>query len=283
MRSCALLLTLLGALGCARKTTVPETAAPEHAAERAPAADTDALAGLRRRAEAEAAGEIVVSPGMSKEHPLPTCGTTGSYITVADAACADGSRPLDGDIQRAIESRQGNVGPNPDQHIIDLYVLTCPEGAMNLYVDMYGCDDAKPSRSELEMEQFMEKFVAGQFTEFIDRCLAEEARGPDRISLMIQTCLPMMPTALREQGKAKEGSAWLAKYCAGTPPPTEQEPKRYKYLTRVLEVVEGLRVRQGKSEADAVRERKSLTAEYAKTCAVDPKTYEAWTLAHPDL
>jgi len=101
-----------------------------------------------RRAEAEAAGEILIPPGMSKESPLPTCGTTGSYIAVADAACADGSRPLDGDIQRAIHSRQGNVGPNLDQHIIDRYMLTCPEGRMELYVDMYGCDDAKPSRSD---------------------------------------------------------------------------------------------------------------------------------------
>lgn len=284
-----LLCLLMAALGCARKATSTASTTPADAPATAslaradPAIDVDALTELRLRAEADAAGGIVIPPGSSKDHPLPTCGTTGSYIAVADIACANGSVPLDGDIPRAVASRRGNVGPNAANHIIDLYELTCPEGTKQVYVDMYGCDDATPSRSEREVDQYIEEmFGADKFTGFIDRCYAEEARGPDRVSLMMQTCLPMMPTALREQGKAKEGNAWLAKYCAGTPPPTVQEPKRYKYLTSVLELVEILRVRQGKSEAEAARERSSITAEYARTCAVDPKVYETWATANPD-
>jgi hypothetical protein len=288
MRRGALLLSLLGALACARKPTSTTTAAPADAGKSSRAQpgstlDVDALTELRLRAEADAAGGIVIAPGSSKEHPLPTCGTTGSYIAVADVACADGSIALDGDIPRAMRSRRGNVGPNADRHIIDLYELACPEGTKRVYVDMYGCDAAKPSRSEAEIDRYIEEmFGANDFGGFIERCRAEEARGPDRISLMMQTCVPMMPTALREQGKVKEGNAWLAKYCAGTPPPTVEEPKRYKYLTSVLELVEILRVRQGKSAAEAARDRQAITAEYAKTCAVDPKIYETWLAAHPE-
>lgn len=291
MRRCGYVLSLVGLLGCAHKAAPTEPPASTHAPAPTPVATPVAtpvpapdstLAELRLRGEVDARDKP--EPGSSKEHPLPACGPQGSYIAVADAECDDGSRPLDGDVPQGMRSRSGSVGPNASGHIIDLYKITCPEGPKQIYVDMYGCDDAKPSRSEAEVDRFMdEMFVGNKFDGFVERCLAEEARGPDRISIMIQTCVPAMPTALRELGKPKEANAWLAKYCAGTPAATEAEPKRFKYLTRVLEVLEGLRIRQGKSETEAARERKSITTDFAKTCAVDPKAYDAWRTAHPDL
>jgi hypothetical protein len=277
MRRCGWILSLVGVLACAHKPAPTEppastdTPAPgpiaAPAARPGPAQEDGTLAELRLRGEVDA--RETAAPGSSKEHPLPTCGPQGSYIAVADVECDDGSRPLDGDVPGGMRSRRGSLGPNATGHIIDLYEVTCPDGPKQIYVDMYGCDDAKPSPSK--------------FAGLVERCLAEDARGPGRITVMIQTCVPVMPTALRELGKPKEADAWLAKYCAGTPTATEAEPKRYRYLARVLEVLEGLRIRQGKSETEAARERKSVTAEFARTCAVDPKAYEAWWTAHPDL
>ncbi|WAS97954.1 hypothetical protein [Nannocystis punicea] len=222
-------------------------------------------------------------PGSSKDHPLPTCGTTGSYVAVADAECEDGTRPFDGDIPKGMRARRGNVGPNKDGHIIDLYEVPCPEGLQKIFVDMYGCDRAQPSRSEFERDTYVrDAFLVGDHARFSERCFAEEARGPDRVSLMLQSCLPAMPTALREQGKLPEARAWLARYCAGTPPPTVDEPKRWTYFRNVLEALDALRQQQGRSEADRARERKQIAAEYAKVCDVDLKAYEAWLKDNPE-
>jgi len=215
--------------------------------------------------------------GRSKDAPLPACGVTASYIAVADIECADGSRPLDGDVPRGSDARRGNVGPNAHGHIIDLYEVTCPEGPTKIFVDMYDCEHAKPSRSELEVQFFVQEvFLAGDFTRFVERCLAEEARGPDRVSLMIQTCLPAMPAALRLSGQRDEAGAWLKKYCDGTPPPTAEQPKRYKYLANVIEAHVVLGERQGASAADQDRQRAALLGEYASLCGVDPGQYTTW-------
>lgn len=222
------------------------------------------------------------SLGRTKKEPLPTCGVTASYIAVADVECADGSRPLDGDIPRGSNSRAGNVGPNPDGHVIDLYEVTCPEGPKQIFVDMYDCEHAKPSRSELEVQFFVQDvLLRGDFPRFIERCLAEEARGPGRVSLMIQTCLPAMPAALRLSGQRDAAGAWLKKYCEGTPPPTVDQPKRWSYLSGVIDAHLVLAERQG-AAADQDRQRGALLGEYAGLCGVDPEQYRAWARDHQD-
>ncbi len=281
-----LILAFAGALGCTQRTMATEPPAPIAAPAPRPSARPTApqedasLAELRLRGEADGTAKRQAQ-GTSKDNPLPTCGPNASYIAIADVECEDGSRPLGGDIPQGMRSRRGSLGANDSGHIIDLYEVTCPAGPKQIFVDMYGCDQAKPSRSEQEVDRYMEEMlVENKFTGFVERCLAEEAHGPGRVSLMLQTCLPVMPTALRQLGKMNEANAWLAKYCAGTPPASDTEPKRYKYLTQVLVVHEAVRVRQGKTEAEAARERKAITGDYAKTCAVDAKAFEAWTAAN---
>ncbi|PCC74878.1 hypothetical protein SAMN02745121_05943 [Nannocystis exedens] len=222
-------------------------------------------------------------PGSSKDRPLPTCGTTGSYVAVADAECEDGTRPFDGDIPSGMRARRGNVGANKDGHVIDLYEVPCPEGPRKIFVDMYACDRAQPSRSEFERDTYVrDAFLVGDHARFSERCFAEQARGPDRVSLMLQTCLPAMPTALREQGKVAEAHAWLSRYCGGTPPPTADEPKRWVYFRNVLEALDALRVQQNRAESDRAWERKNVAAEYAKVCDVDLKAFERWLKDNPE-
>lgn len=79
--------------------------------------------------------------GYDKEHPAPRCGPQDSYQFVAEQACEDGSRPLGGDMRAGMKARAGNVGLDAKGHVIDLYVLECPEGPVEIYVDMYGCPE----------------------------------------------------------------------------------------------------------------------------------------------
>ncbi|MDC0722769.1 hypothetical protein [Nannocystis bainbridge] len=246
----------------------------------------DARAGDRPRIGDVRAPETTAPagpPGSSKDRPIAACGTTGSYVAVADSECEDGTRPFDGDIPSGMKARRGNVGPNKDGHVIDLYEVPCPEGAKKVFVDMYACDRAQPSRSEFERDTYVrDAFLAGDHARFSERCLAEQARGPDRVTLMMQSCLPAMPTALREQGKVEEAHAWLGRYCNGTPPPTAEQPKRWIYFRNVLEALEALREGQNRADSDRAYERKQVTGEYAKVCDVDLKEYERWRKANPD-
>lgn len=286
------LAALAGSSACKTRATpgaAPQAAAPDTAgpaiAPSTSAGPLDRRAGERERiADVRTAPQAPLRvPGSSKEDPLAACGTTGSYVAVADAECDDGSRPFDGDIPQGARARRGNVGPNASGHIIDLYEVPCPEGPKRIFVDMYGCDQARPSRSEIERDYFVgEVFLAGDHARFAERCLAEEARGPGRVTLMLQACLPAMPTALREQGKAKEANDWLARHCAGTPAPSADEPKRYYYFRNVVGALAALREHQGRPEAERAAELARVTAEYARVCDVDGKAYETWLKSQPD-
>jgi len=69
------------------------------------------------------------------------CGPADSYRRVAEYRCPDGSQPLNGDVARGQQARQGNVGENARGHVIDLYQVPCSSGMVELYVDMYGCPE----------------------------------------------------------------------------------------------------------------------------------------------
>lgn len=272
----AWLVGLVVVFGCAGRRTPVNVALEDPAApaSRPHATDADPDDDDLQPPVAEPHGNL----GKTKKQPLPTCGVTASYIAVADVQCADGTRPLDRDVPRGSDARRGNVGPNPDGHVIDLYEVTCPEGPVQIFVDMYDCEHAKPSFSELEVQFFVQKvLLVGNFTRFIERCLAEEARGKDRVSLMIQTCLPAMPAALRLSGQRDAAGAWLKKYCDGTPPPTAEQPKRYKYLAGVIDAHLALAEHQSGSSGDPERQRGALLGEYAPLCGVDLEQFGAWS------
>jgi len=79
--------------------------------------------------------------GSSPEAPLMACGPADSYRRVAEFRCADGSQPLGGDAGAGRQARAGNVGANSTGHVIDLYRVPCASGAVEVYVDMYGCPE----------------------------------------------------------------------------------------------------------------------------------------------
>jgi hypothetical protein len=63
--------------------------------------------------------------------------------------------PLGGDVGAGGAARRGNIGAGPDGHILDHYVVPCPEGPVELFVDMYHCVDEAGQLSEAEIERAM--------------------------------------------------------------------------------------------------------------------------------
>lgn len=78
--------------------------------------------------------------GTSPEDPIGACGPGDSYAYVAqEFQCPGGGNPLAGDVNAGQGARVGNVGANSTGHIIDLYRVPCPDGPVDVYVDMYMC------------------------------------------------------------------------------------------------------------------------------------------------
>lgn len=267
--------SLVGSLACAARPA-KQTTAPQSAEDAR--LDADMRAWMQARRDEAASGLPAPGDGSAKNSPIAACGTRGSYVLIADHTCKDGTRPFDGDIPPAADSRAGNVGANADGHIIDVYEVPCPGGKEEVYVDMYDCDNARPTRSELEAQYYIhEVFLAGDFQRFVERCEKEAARGEDRVTLMLQACVPAVPVALRELGERDRSTRWLSRYCSGSPPPTAEQPRRWRYLASVLEAHELLRERQGRPS-----ERPALTAEYAPLCKVDPVSFAGWLATEDD-
>lgn len=118
------------------------------------------------------------APGSSKENPVLRCGPRDSYGFVAGVyRCADGSNPLQGNIGAGGSARRGNVGPNSQHHIIDLYEVPCIGGSEKVYVDMYGCpSEAKRPASEAAMR------INDELPPAVDKLMREslELAGDDK-------------------------------------------------------------------------------------------------------
>lgn len=76
----------------------------------------------------------------SQEHPLEECGLDQVLARLVTLTCDDGTRPFGDNTGAAHSSRRGNTGSGGRcGSIIDLYDVPCPEGAYNVYADMYFC------------------------------------------------------------------------------------------------------------------------------------------------
>ncbi|MDI1478452.1 hypothetical protein [Polyangium sp. y55x31] len=123
------------ACGGGAQTTPPQTAAD---AEANPDTNPEAP-----KKSAKRPPPMDPSLGRDKEHPVPRCGPVDSYAFVSEYTCKDGSQPLGADPRKGQQARSGNVGANHTGHIIDRYVVECPDGEVEIFVDMYGCPAAE--------------------------------------------------------------------------------------------------------------------------------------------
>ncbi len=217
--------------------------------------------------------------GTSKETPAPTCGATHSYDYIAsDILCEDGRSPFLGDLRAAMGTRSGSVGAGPSGHIIDLYEVPCPEGVKEVYVDMYDCDNASPTRSEFEIQSLMLGVLGGDAMPYIRRCEQEDAkRASGRISVLLQSCVTGMPGVLDVSGDRVAALKWLTEWCGSADGKAEDgAPERFVYLHNVIESELNLTLeaRQGGAGADETRAK--LTSDYASACKVDRAAFDRW-------
>jgi hypothetical protein len=149
-------LVLLGALGCGGKpatTTTPtappitaEGTEPKPVAPEAPPAKpaVDICAGrpefgpvtldetqLKLRYGQNA--KTYADAPTTKEKPIEVCGIPASRQWLRGTTCADGSTARQ-------NGRTGSVGAGGRcGSIIDLYSVTCPEGTIEVFIDIYMC------------------------------------------------------------------------------------------------------------------------------------------------
>lgn len=75
----------------------------------------------------------------SHEAPIEVCGVQGELDWLTQLRCQDGSSPYEGP-GAAHASRVGSMGGGGRcGSIIDLYTVTCPEGSLEVYMDLYMC------------------------------------------------------------------------------------------------------------------------------------------------
>ena len=76
----------------------------------------------------------------TKERTIEVCGIPASRQWLRGTVCADGSSPRQ-------NGRVGSVGPGGRcGSIIDLYTVTCPEGDLEVFIDIYMCGPGESMR-----------------------------------------------------------------------------------------------------------------------------------------
>jgi hypothetical protein len=74
---------------------------------------------------------------------VEVCGIPAADQFLLGLTCDDGSKPFGDDVMKAKGARAGNVGSGGRcDSMIDHYVVPCPEGTFDIYIDGYICADA---------------------------------------------------------------------------------------------------------------------------------------------
>lgn len=158
--------------------------------------------------------------GATKATAVKLCNATNTdYLYIANYRCGDGSMPLNGDRRAGGRARVGNVGPGPDGHIVDLYKVPCPGGAVRIHVDSYHCP---PGVKKPKID--LRKLNAAQLERFRAAFRATEVMGFDLKSLKLRKMLMMMIIS----------DEWMkVRICASFLIPV-QDDKSYKYNPHLM-------------------------------------------------
>jgi hypothetical protein len=102
--------------------------------------------------------------GVSREKAVEVCLANGEQLYLGRLRCPGGevalvasrasignrTTPRDGDDPRMLEQLDAGrlLQPGePDLHIVDRFVLSCPDGDREVFLDMYHCQQAPPERA----------------------------------------------------------------------------------------------------------------------------------------
>jgi hypothetical protein len=213
-------------------------------------------------------------PGSSLDKPMLVCGPRESYRYVAqEFQCPRGGNPLDGDLELARESRLGALDHPTTSHIVDVYRVPCPGGDVELFVDMYGCEeyekqltDNAPSRS---LEELMESYDDEDYNAVISRC--------DRAPVELEAdesmyCMVLVPASFFVAGKASVAVGVLRELCSRLPPPSSLSDARANLVVQVTTAVARTAERRGANLG--TEEGAQIVSVFAEACEVTPVDLE---------
>jgi hypothetical protein len=216
-----------------------------------------------------------VASGSSLANPVETCGPMDSYEFVANRfQCPNGANPFRGDPKGASQSRRGSSTSEKTGHPVDVYEVPCAGGSVQVYVDMYACQEyadrlRAAEQGSAEGEALTTDFQGGKFQEVLEHCagLGDEAK-PDEEAW----CLALIPASLHAQKRDAEALGELGGHCSHLPPASDQSDARAAHVALVM-ISLAEAARAGHFEATEAQ-REELVESWLKVCQVPPAQLE---------
>jgi hypothetical protein len=237
------------------------------------AAQTPSASGQRDNGRARAAKghEGGPMPGDSLERPMQVCGPRESYRYVAEGfQCPGGGNPLRGDLERAQHARLGALDHPQTGHIVDVYRVPCPDGDVQLFVDMYGCSEYEAQLTEdapsSSLEQLMTHYDEEDYGAVISQCDRSPAELEADESMY---CMVLVPASFFVTGKASVAVGVLRDLCDRLPPPSSLSDARANLVVQVTTAVARTAELRG-NDLDS-QEGGQIVGVFAAACQVTPE------------
>ncbi len=228
-------------------------------------------AGAAHAAGAKAAGPL---PGSTLEAPIVLCGPRESYRYVADEfQCPRGGNPLRGSMEQAQQARLGALDHPTNGHIVDVYRVPCPGGNVDVFVDMYGCEEYE---SQLEhtapsapVQRLIARYEQEDYSGVIDQCdkSAEELEADESMY-----CMVLVPASFFVVGRAGAAVGVLHDLCSRLPRPSSLSDARANLVVQVTSAV--ARTAEKHGESIGTEEGAQIVSAFARACEITPEDLE---------
>jgi hypothetical protein len=258
-RRAALALVLL-ASGCARRHEAPPPSSPTSSERLFNDASVESKLG---------------GAGGSIKSPVPRCGPRDSYYYVAsEFRCPGGGNPLDGDVGAAARVRSGSVGPDARGHMIDVYEVPCPSGKVDVFVDMYACEEMEKQLARdvavPDPQQLDVKFSAGEYDEVRARC---DALGDDAPGMTQFHCGVFGPALWIRAGDVDRAVATAARTCRSYPPVSARSKIRVEIAVAMVDAIARMWAADQVPAKEGGERLSRLLPRLLQACEVDAATF----------
>jgi hypothetical protein len=263
-RAVLLALATLLAASCGRRSKDPPPTPPT-----APATGGERLFD-DARVESKLGGA-----GGSLKSPVPRCGPRDSYHYVAsEFRCPGGGNPLEGDASAAARLRAGSVGPDARGHMIDVYEVPCPSGKVDVYVDMYGCEEMQRDLARdvavQDPLQLDVKFAAGEYDEVRARC---DALGDDPPGMTLFHCGVFAPALALRSGDVERAVATAGRTCQSYPPVGPRSNVRIDVTVAIVDAIARMWVADKVPAEEGGKRLATLLPKLLTVCGVEAEAF----------
>jgi hypothetical protein len=208
------------------------------------------------------------------------CGPNESYRYVAkEFQCPRGGNPLAGDVERAQQVRLGTLQHPTNGHIVDIYRVPCPDGDVELFVDMYGCEEYAQRLNDTTPSKSLEDLLTGYDEEDYEAVITRCARAPDELEPdELLYCMVLVPASLFVVGSPDAAVQVLQQLCSRLPPPSSLSDARAQLVVRVTGAVARTAERRGIPLG--IDDGTQLVAVFAEACELTRHDFDRWLTRH---